>query len=199
MKKIFSLIFAVILLISLSSCATPQVQNGEEKDTSVEGGFDNCVTEWTSLFCAYKFDRSTYEKENATFTLYFGASLDDRNFVTDFGEEPQDPIVVSLTNADSNAKIILHELLPDEIFVEEYDCDFDENKKMIYNHSEEVTIPQELLTGTKGCILIGIGQNAKTTPNHGHNTAWIYYTIENETVTFSADSGRWGVLNALRA
>lgn len=199
MKKMVSLFFAIILLSSLSSCATPQVQNDEEKDTSVEGGFDNCATVWTSLFCAYKFERNTYDKENAIFTLYFGASLDDRGFVTDFGEEPQDPIVVSLTNADSGTKIVLHEFSPDEIFVEEYDCDFNENKKMIYNHSEKVTIPQELLTGTKGCILIGISQNAKTTPNHGANTAWIYYTIENETVTFSADSERWGVLNAIRA
>lgn len=184
MKKIISLALIMMAIVSLSSCGAPASQD----DSYVgEGGGNNNVQEWAALFCTYSFEKSEYKIEDAFFTLYFGAALDSREFgISGDMVESQKPIVVRMRN--SGKEIILHEFSPDEIFQEEYDCYFDENNRMVYNHSENVKLSQELLVGTKGSITIHITQLEDGDANaldYGTSVAVFYYSIENGIVTFS--------------
>ena len=184
MKKILSITLAVfILLVSLVSCQSPN--NNCPEQTPVEAGFvlsSGCgPVVWTALHCAYRFDNCVLDGEEIKFTIYFGISLDQPR-----DNEAETPIYVRLRN-DDGKEIILHEFTVDEIFTEEYACNYDiDAKRMVFNHSEEIILTEEILTKDKGHIAVQIEhvyEEGKL--NYGDTAAGFFYKIENGKVRVS--------------
>ncbi len=186
MKKFLSITLAIfILVVSLASCQSQNNENDCPEQTPVEAGFggsSGCEpVEWTALYCAYRFDNCVLDSEEIKFTIYFGASLGQPR-----DNEAETPIYVRLRN-DDGKEIILHEFTADEIFTEEYACNYDiDAKRKVFNHSEEIILTEEILTKDKGHIAVQIEHvYEEGRRNHGTSAAGFFYKIENGKVRVS--------------
>lgn len=195
-KKLSLIIAIIVVLNTLIACGNSETDindvDGQSNNTDyecVEGGFSNsCLTAWTCLFCAYKLDDSSYQKdEDVNFTLYFGAA-DERHF--SFGaEEGKAPVCVRIVNGETNEKVILHEFDIDELFTKKYLVDYDDNAdKFVFNHSEQITLPKEMLTEDKGSVHIQIehiSDEDMDTFEYGCSSAAFFYLKKDDNIIFS--------------
>lgn len=152
---VFISVLAISILIPTMNSDVPPDSG---RDTGLAWGFqvadgNEIPTEW----CAYKTAKIKYDiGENIEITFYFGSMFNE-----DINQDLEGRINIPEFDvyfgdaADKQLHLIRHST---ENFVsEEYRITpvFDENwyiKKLIYNHSETVTIPQELLTEQQGVI-----------------------------------------------
>ena len=193
MKKYLSITLAVfILLVSLASCQAPNNEDDCPEQTIVEAGFGDRSSvpsgaqvppsEWTGLFCAYRFDNCVYDSKNINFNIFFSAV--DRYIIEE--NVASTPIYVKIKN-NTGKEIILHEFTLDEIYVDKYSMHRDEKGKWVYHYSEELTLTEELLSNDKGYVTIEIRQSHQEGKQcYGGSFVRFYYKIENGKVRISS-------------
>ena len=193
MKRILSITLAAfILLVSLASCQAPNNENDCPEQAIVEAGFGDRSSipsgaqvppsVWTGLFCAYRFDNCVYDSKNIKFNIFFSAV--DRYIIEE--NVASTPVYVKIRNS-TGTEIILHEFTLDEIYVDKYSMHRDENKRLVYNYSEEFTLTEELLSNDKGYVTIEIIQPRQEGKHcYGGSSVRFYYKVENDKVLISS-------------
>lgn len=198
-KKIAALAAGVCVVSALAaSILIPSLnRNVPPADTGLEWGFQVAEgDEAPKNSCAYKIAKSEFEiGENINVTFYFGGAFaDDINHEREVYNVPEFDVYFGDTEQNL-LHLIRHST---ENFVsEEYRVTwvYDENlniKEKVYNHSETVTVPRELLTGQHGVICFyvsGININEPEPEYELIASALINYDIENGKVALSVWDG----------
>ena len=182
---------AVSILIPTLNHNAPPISTGLEWGFQVADG-----DEVPTNSCAYKIAKAEFDiGENINVTFYFGGAFaDDINHEREVNNIPE--FDVYFGDTEQNLLYLIRHST--ENFVsEEYRVTlvYDENwhiKEKVYNHSESVTIPQELLTEQQGVICFyvsGMNINELEPEYEPIVGVLINYDIENGKVVLSKWDG----------
>ncbi|MBQ8146698.1 MAG: hypothetical protein IJ039_07925, partial [Clostridia bacterium] len=99
------------------------------------------------------------------------------------------PVCVRIVNGETNEKVILHEFDIDELFTKKYLVDYDDNAdKFVFNYSEQITLPKEMLTEDKGSVHIQIehiSDEDVDTFEFGCSSVALFYLKKDDNIIFS--------------
>ena len=159
----------------------------------LEDGFkpSNSAAEAPTLYCAYKSDKTEFPIDDVTLDFYYGGyyyqgieyELENTHDIPSFELYFQD---------DCGGKFFIKRV--EENFVsEKYSCDivYDENwyvTEVKFNHSETITIPQEIFTEESGIIyfsVFGTNQREPDPQNKVITGIGFYYKVVGEKVQLS--------------
>ena len=173
-------------------CGMRQPTPIAREENGLEDGFkpSNCA-EAPSLYCAYKSDKTEFPIDDVTLDFYYGGyyyqgveyELENTHDIPSFELYFQD---------DYGGKFFIKRV--EENFVsEKYSCDivYDENwyvTEVKFNHSETITIPQEIFTEESGIIyfsVFGTNQREPEPQNKVITGIGFYYKVVGEKVQLS--------------
>jgi hypothetical protein len=191
---------AIILAVMLSFCAVACDDPGEEYiPAALENGFirqDGGGGDPSNpFFTAYRSDRTEFAIYDVTLAFYFGRINADFGYGSN--EETKVSIKVFFLTGDRNNLQYTYVKEIDDFYREEYNCYMNRiNKKtlrIIYNHSEDITISAELFTEERGRLDLGIVEyivwvDGIIEPQYETSqSVAIYYKVTGETVRLSSE------------
>lgn len=151
-KKRFIIIGAIILLVLVVVVAfmvflNKNKNSGQDSNTGLEQGFNiqSSGEEENPLKCAYKSDKNEFDINNVTLDFYFGTTHTNSQLTsiyTDyelyFKHEGQEKVLIKKVN--------------ESLFDKKYSCHKSTNEKYQFEHSEKVTIPENMFVNDNGKI-----------------------------------------------
>ncbi|MCH5163612.1 MAG: hypothetical protein J1F36_01200 [Clostridiales bacterium] len=164
--------------------------------TALEWGFSyGSGAPLPSDFCAYKSDKSEFDIDDVTFTIFFGSILDV--YLDDDHKYGRNIPEFDIYFADVNVEMLYLIRHNEENYAsEKYKCriidEADGSFKIEFNYSEEVTIPKELFTKEQGVIgfcVGGIDLNSVRKEYELLTCVYFNYDIVNDKVVLSKWDG----------
>lgn len=198
-KKIFAIAVSACLIVAalLVGIIVPSLNKPLPETTRLEWGFKyGDGDEISSDSCAYRSESNTFDIENVTLTFYFGGAFSPdinlelesgRNIPTFdiyFGDSNHEPIYTIRHSTDN---YVSEEYRVSWIFDENYNI-----TEFVYNHSESITIPQDLFSEDQGVIRFCIGGIDINEIEHEYKTiacAYINYDVVDGKVILSPWDG----------
>ena len=177
----------VMLIIMISSVLTLVSCKGD----GLEAGFKMSIRgsgEVNLFSLAYKSDTDQFDINNVTLTFYYGVACeDDIEYVrkTRFNYPN-----FELYFYNDEQTHILARRVEENLVSEKYRCWIGRGSRMVFNHSEELTIPKELFTKETGVICLGLyGADARTNEEEPKllNLIEIYYKKDGDKITLSSE------------
>jgi hypothetical protein len=195
--KIKVIILAVMLSFCTVACDSGENPGEEYIPAALENGFiflggfsDDPAS---TYFAAYRSDRTDFPIDGVTLTFSFGNLFADNGH--GYGDDAEVYIKVFFSTGTyynlqyNDIKEI------DDFYREEYNCSLvkidEARKKVVFNHSEDITIPEKLFTGERGEFAFAIRKyivldNGRE-PTYGSGSAVaIYYKVTGQTVRLSS-------------
>ncbi len=196
MKKIGSFIISFVLMFMLFGC-------GESK--GLEAGFLVNNGDTSSLYCAYKTTKTTFNKNKVILRLYFGfggsKGYEELNITEDVKSVT---IRILLSGRDNNGTTherLIKEIGAEEFFLKKYKCTFMSYEvirsvglpqfdiKIEYNHSEKIKVPEEFFSGNYGSVSFVIKPYYTyydKEPDYGvGDSERLFYKIDDNKVTIA--------------
>ncbi|MCH5162383.1 MAG: hypothetical protein J1G38_02705 [Clostridiales bacterium] len=204
-KKLTAIAASVCVFVSALalSIIIPTMNNDKPSagKTGLEWGFVVSSDDLPSEWCAYKSDTDTFDIYDVTLEFYFGTimprdvtdehidnELENGSNIPEFdiyfGNSHEEPLY---TVRHSTENFISKEY---SCYIEDY---YSKETKIVYNHSERITIPQELFTSRQGVIsfcIAGVNINEYEPKYKVFTRVLLNYDIVNGKVVLSAWDGR---------
>jgi hypothetical protein len=193
---------AIILAVLLSFCAVA-CDSGEPDEEYIPAALESGLMlrissgceDSSPYFAAYRSDKTEFAIDDVTLTFYFGRI--DAHFGYGNGEETEISIKMFFLTGERNDLKYTYIKKIDDFYREEYNCYMNRiNKKtlrIIYNHSEDITVPAELFTEERGRLDLGIVEyivwvDGVIEPQYETLQAVaIYYKVTGQTVHLSSE------------
>ncbi len=189
-KKILAFAVSACLIIAaiLIGIIVPSL-NKPTQPTKLEYGFEVISGEpHSDDFCAFKSDTNRFDKDNVTLEFYFGAIYCSSE---ELGKSIPEFDIYFTDNNDNMLYLVRH--VEENYVSDKYKVELEYNRetkktKVIYSHSEKITIPPELFVADEGLIgfrLGGVDVSSTEQNYHIFNCTWIYYKMDGTKVILS--------------
>lgn len=150
----------LLILTALCLCLSGCGQNVEpEKDQGLESGFyfPYGLSEIGVWHAACRSEKSVFDINDVTLTFYYGDDFGYEEDLETYREHSFTYEYYELYFANDNNKKILIRHVDEDFVSEKHRCKYRWNEsgevtEIIFNHSEELTIPKELFTKEKGIV-----------------------------------------------
>lgn len=149
----------------------------------LESGFDvGGNEEHPSFSCAYKSNKTEFSINDVTLTFYYGHHF-DVELEADYFSYP----IFELYFSNDDDMTVLIERREEELVSDRYDAYYHKSVR-VFDHSETLTIPQELFTKESGIIWFYISSsNVKENENFGIvSSIAIYYQKDGDKIILSS-------------
>ncbi|MDE5868083.1 MAG: hypothetical protein K2H02_03970 [Anaeroplasmataceae bacterium] len=143
------------------------MKNQPEETKGLEYGFEvGGCDPMPTTHCAYKSETNEFDIDNVTITFYYGGDFDeDLNSYLKHTNIPEFDVYFAEYRYDENGKqhyepLYLIDHRKENFVSEKYRCrlnnPYDNPTFLIFNYSEEITIPKELFTKNRGTLWFSV-------------------------------------------